>query len=147
MNNDSSFEKRVGDDKKIYVLPVERLHKECESNLVLKNKLKELFEACKVYAEKIEQKLYPRPFDDLLSQEDLQKIVDVLYAEDMSFENDIAEKIPELLRLLNTKNINELDILRNLKTGIDYARCAIETTQLLRKNTENLTQNNTRKAA
>ena len=133
---------------RIYALPIQRLREECAQNLVFKGALEETLDACKTYARTLCLAAEEEDVSKVLESDQLERKVNLLYRDHPELENTIAEKISNLLRLLSMKNIDEVSILRGLKTNTDYAKCALETMhQLQTEQEEQETRHTKQKAA
>ncbi len=126
-----SFEEEKS--SRVYALPIQRLREECAQNLVCKGALEETLDACKTYAHALCDAVGESSISETLESDQLEKKVNLLYRDHPELENTIAEKISNLLRLLSLKNIDEVSILRGLKTNNDYAKCALETVRQLQE--------------
>ncbi len=113
-----------------FILPLDRLRGYCQENIVFKSAFEDMVSACGIYARAIQKEAYPRPVELAVSDALMEEIAEKLYKEDQSLENNFADSLAEFLRVLGMKGINETEILKNLQSHLEYARCALETATL-----------------
>ena len=133
MHNIFSFEKQEIKNEKPYLLPVERLREVCKGNMVLEHALEKVIETFGAYSDKIQEKLYPRSLNDVVTQEVLEHAMDAVEKENPKLYNDISDTVASLVKWLGRVGRNESEILRNLQDAYAYENCALETTRALKE--------------
>jgi len=109
----------------------------CKGNIMLEHMLDKVIETFQTYSDKIQEKLYPRPFDDSITKEVLERAMDEVEKEDQKLYNDVSDTVSSLVKWLGRSGRDESTILQDLQGAYTYEYCALETTRALKEKERN----------